>query len=48
MDALCVGSIVFYVLQLAWYIKMIGILTHYRVPDEIRQSREKRNKKKTL
>ena len=40
VDAICLVSAAFYVLQLAWYAKMISILRNYRVPAQVKLAKE--------
>eukprot|EP01082_Thalassiosira_pseudonana_P009407 g8371.t1 g8371 contig29:369312-370157(+) len=46
IDYLIWPSVLFYVLQLFWYVKMVGMVFHYRLPKEVIE-REKKAKKKS-
>ena len=39
-DYIFYGSCFFYLIQLVWYSKMIPILLHYKVPDEVKRYKE--------
>mmetsp|Transcript_15452 Transcript_15452/g.25766 ORF Transcript_15452/g.25766 Transcript_15452/m.25766 type:complete len:276 (-) Transcript_15452:104-931(-) len=46
-DYIFFGSCLFYIIQMVWYSKMIPILLHYKVPDEMKsyKKQEEENKK---
>jgi hypothetical protein len=45
IDYLVWASILFYMLQLAWWFKMVGMLFHYKSPDEIQKEHDDKKKK---
>ena len=44
-DYIYYGSCFFYLIQLVWYSKMIPILLHYKVPDEMKRYKKQGKKK---
>eukprot|EP00804_Cyclotella_cryptica_P018753 CCRYP_007242-RA/>CCRYP_007242-RA protein AED:0.05 eAED:0.05 QI:432/1/1/1/1/1/2/363/224 len=44
IDYLMWPSVMFYVLQLFWYAKMVGMIFHYKTPEEIREEHMKKKK----
>lgn len=45
-DFIFYGSVFFYVIQIVWYSKMIPILLHYKVPDEMKRYRGQNHESK--
>jgi len=47
-DYIFVGSCLFYMIQLGFYFKMLPILFHYRVPDEMKLYQKQKDEKKKV
>ena len=45
-DYIYYGSLFFYLIQLVWYFKMIPILLHYKVPDEVKRYKKQKGQTK--
>lgn len=44
IDYLIWPSVMFYVLQLFWYAKMVGMIFHYKTPEEIQKEHSEKKK----
>jgi hypothetical protein len=43
IDYLIWPSVLFYLLQLAWWVKMVEMLVRYKTPEELEKERKKKD-----